>query len=643
MMANHYKIVLRLIPMLCLPALLVPVLAQTVADNKKLQANAGERSTATPGEGESLQAQRRTFAISLVTSVADEARSYRDLALRSRVLARAADTLWDADSDTARTLFYRAWDAAEKGDAEEVSLKTPDKPPPMVVALRRMSGRDLRAEVLNLVAGRDRALGEEFLARLAADTKHESENVKSDPTTRNTADSWAGSEATAKRLQVARRLLDAGQVERALEFAAPGLNQVNVNSIGFLSALRAKDRGTAALADQRFSALLALAEFDPSSDANTVSGLSSYAFTPGIYVIFMADGQSRWSQPGESSGSLNPPNLPALLRSKFFQVAAGILLRPLPPPDRDVTTSGYLGSYMVIKRLLPLFDQSAPDAAAALRSKMSSLASNDRTKVMDNDSPVLTNGLQSKETGDNGVRNIQDRLDHAKSTTERDSIYADAAAALGDQGDPRAQDVADKIDNSDRRAQVRSYVDFELVRVAIGKKDPSETTRLAKAGQFTHTQRAWAYTQVARLLMNSERPRALQVLEDAADEARRVEDDKPDRALVLIGVARQFVAADRVRVWEILDEAVKAANLTENFTGENIQLTFPLWTKAGPKFPSIGGEDFSLSGVLGALTKDDLYRSIDLAKSFKNDAPRATAILAIARAMLAKDAEVSLK
>lgn len=639
MMANHYKTVLRLIPMLCLPVLLGPVLAQTVADNKKLQAN-GEANTAKASEGETLQAQRRTFAISLVISLADEARSYRDLALRPRVLARAADTLWDVDSDTARTLFYRAWDAAEKGDAEEVTLKTQEKPPPMVVALRRMSGRDLRAEVLGLVAGRDRALGEEFLARLTAGNKRESEDVKSGPTTGNTSDSWAGSEATAKRLQMARRLLDAGQVERALEFAAPVLNQVNVNSIGFLSALRAKDRATAEIADQKFSALLALAEFDPLSDANTVSGLSSYAFTPGVYVTFMADGESRWSQPGESSGPLNPPNLPPVLRYKFLKVAAGILLRPLPPPDRDVTSSGYLGTYMVIKRLLPLFDQSAPDAAAALRSKMRSLASNDRLRVMDSDSSLLTKGLQSEETGDNGLKNLQDRLDHAKTTTERDSVYADAAVALGSQGDSRAQDLADKIDKADRRAQVRSYVDFELVRFAIRKKEPSEIIRLAKAGQLTHTQRAWAYIQAARLLTNSDRTRSLQMLEDAVDEARRVDKDNADRASLLISVATQFLTADHVRAWEIMGEVVEAANAAEGFTGENVQLSFPIATRDGIKISSIGGEEFALTGVLRSLVKDDLYRAIDLAKSFKNVAPRANATLAIARAMLEKDEEI---
>ncbi len=66
-------------------------------------------------------AQLPAFAISLAISLATEARSYSDLALRPRVMARAADVLWDADNLTARELFKRAWDEAEKGDADEVA------------------------------------------------------------------------------------------------------------------------------------------------------------------------------------------------------------------------------------------------------------------------------------------------------------------------------------------------------------------------------------------------------------------------------------------------------------------------------------------------------------------------------------------
>lgn len=63
-----------------------------------------------------LAEARRTMAISLITSLADEARGFRDLMLRARVQARSADVLWEVDHENARALFRRAWNSAEAAD-----------------------------------------------------------------------------------------------------------------------------------------------------------------------------------------------------------------------------------------------------------------------------------------------------------------------------------------------------------------------------------------------------------------------------------------------------------------------------------------------------------------------------------------------
>jgi hypothetical protein len=122
--------------------------------------------------------QLPAFATSLVIAIATEARSFTDLALRPRVMARAADVLWDVDNFTARSLFTRAWDEAEQGDKEEVTINTKDNPPAMVTAMRRMSGRDLRFEVLNMMAKRDLALSEKYFAKLQSQEESEKESSK---------------------------------------------------------------------------------------------------------------------------------------------------------------------------------------------------------------------------------------------------------------------------------------------------------------------------------------------------------------------------------------------------------------------------------------------------------------------------------
>src|SRR5688572_30521057 len=90
-------------------------------DTPQKKSAKSEKPTPAANKGERinpLAEQRRNTAISLLTSLADEAKAYRDQVLRARVLARAADALWTGDTERARALFERAWDAAVTADAE---------------------------------------------------------------------------------------------------------------------------------------------------------------------------------------------------------------------------------------------------------------------------------------------------------------------------------------------------------------------------------------------------------------------------------------------------------------------------------------------------------------------------------------------
>jgi hypothetical protein len=479
-----------------------------------------------------------------------------------------------------------------------------------------------------MAARRDRALGEEFLGKLK-DEKVDAKISKSDAAIQNTSDTWSQSANALKRLQLARKLLDDGEIDRAMEFAAPVLDQVNFNSISFLSSLRLK-RSEAA--DQRFNYLLTRSELDPLSDANTVSGLSSYLFSPSHYVTFQSDGSARWSQTDEP---YPPPSVSATLRNKFFQVAASILLRPLPKPDQDLTSSGRNGKYMVIKRLLPLFDRYAPDTAVALRSQLSVLTQGS-SGVQRDSSSFLTEGLLTEESATKPLEKMQEQLDQAKTSRERDGIYADVAVRLADLGDCTAQDLADKIDDSNRRSQVRSYVDFQLVRLAVRKKDSTEAIRLAKSSQLTHAQRVWVYVQVARLLDDSQRSRSLELLAEAVNEANRIDGDDPLRVSALIAAATGFITFDKVRAWEVMSETVTVANSIEAFTGEDTSIQAQVITRSGLKISSVSGKEFGLAGAFHSLANEDLHRAVELVKSLKQESPRALAMLAVAAAVLDK-------
>jgi len=579
-------------------------------------------------EADADAAQQRTIAVSLVTGLADEARSFKDQTRRARVQARAADILWDTDPDRARELFRRAWEAAETADTEAAKKRAEEMKrmetggEPVVVR----GGPSLRSEVLRLVAKRDRKLGEEFLKALDEATEKARAETAADQR-RNNPGFRAGA---SHRLQLARRLVEDGEVERAIEFATPALDSVNVDSIFFLSALREKN---AQLADAAYTTLLARAARDPNSDANTVSGLSSYLFTPFIYVTFERSGGANQNQQRQPTPA---PAVDAALRANFFKIAFQILMQPLPAPDQDRSTSGHTGKYLTIKRLLPLFEQYAADLAPGLRTQMTALASYVPPTFQQGENRAVTVGIQPDDVESDPYQRMQERLDRATRADERDAIYADYAVALIEGGDPRGKDLVDKIENSELRKSVKAYTDFALTDAAVQKKDVAEIIRLVKNGELTSIQKVWALTSAAKLVAASERSRAADILEQAAAEARRIGGTDPDRAKALTAVAVGFGEIDQVRAWEILGEVVKAANNADSFTGEDSSVYSRLQTKFMVVMNQASAPDFDLLAIFRHLARADLLRAVQLAKTFTGEAPRAVATLAIARSVLEK-------
>jgi hypothetical protein len=599
--------------------LCLALLAQTTFGQPKKTKAAAE-------DADAEAAQQRTVAISLVTSLADEARSFKDMTRRARVQARAADVLWDTDPERARELFRRAWEAAETVDAESAKKRAEEmkrlesEGGPVVIR----GGPDLRSEVLRLVAKRDRKLGEEFLKALDEAAEKERDDVaadqrRKDPNTRLGA---------SQRLQLARRLVEDGEVERAIQFATPALNAVNIDTIFFLSALREKN---AQLADAAYTNLLALAARDPSSDANTVSGLSSYLFTPFLYVTFEPSGGANQAR---QRGPTPAPQTDASLRNNFLKVAYQILMQPLAAPDQDRTTSGQTGKYLVIKRLLPLFEQYAADLAPGLRTQMTALASYVPQQMQQGENRSVSVGIQPESEEGDPLQRMQERLDRAKTSEERDAIYADYAVALSQDGNPRGKDLVDKIENTELRKSVKAYTDFQLVQLAVRNKDVPEITRLVKTGELTSIQKVWALASAAKFVVATERSRATDLLDEALAESRRISGSDPDRARALTAVAVGLADIDCVRAWEVLNEVVKAANSADAYTGEDSRISSRLQTKMMVVMANSTAEDFDLLAVFRHLARADLLRAIQLAKTFTGEAPRAVATLAIARTVL---------
>lgn len=579
--------------------------------------------------------QQKALALSLLVSLANDARSYPDQKLRARTLSRIADALWEPDPEQGRALFRKAWDAAEVADQDSARRAEEERQRQQAATggFALAAPSDLRSEVLRLAAKRDRALGEELLDKLKEARTREATDASS-PARPEPLDT---SVAIKQRLRLANQLLDT-DVERALQFADPALGTITMEGLNFLSFLRDKNP---AAADQRYARMLAIADTDLKSDANTVSLLSSYLFTPHLFVTFEPGGGQQSSQMNQRTP---PPDVTPELRNAFFRTAAQVLLRPSPSREQDRSSSGLQGKYLVIRRLMPLFEQYASkETTEQLRGEMAVLGQGTDRDVREDDDDDDGRGVQRGITPDRKAEDVEkamlDRIDRAKNAAERDALYLQLAIRTAQKGDMRARDFTEKVDDSELRKQAKPFVDMTLAMVAVEKKDTEKALTLASKGELTHIQRVWLLTQAAKELPAADREKALEIIADASVEARRIDVSDPDRPRALVAVANAFVTTDRGRAWETMLEVAKASNSAEGFNGEDGRLEMRLQTKFMTSLRSSTVDDFNLPGVFRSLSEENATQAIEIARSFEGEAPRATALIAVARALLSEKAK----
>jgi hypothetical protein len=208
--------------------------AQTPPAARALRKDSPRKPSPAAEDSDAAYRLRRDTAVALLVELAADARGYKDRGLSARVRALAADALWKADEEMARSLFREAWEASDSAE--------------------------VRAEVLRAAARYDHALGEEFLEKLV-EAERGGEEDGGEPA-RARPDPTLPPAAVAQRLRLARLLLDSGDATAAVEFAGPALARVTMPGVIFLSGLRAKNREAA---DQLYEALLRRTALDPSA------------------------------------------------------------------------------------------------------------------------------------------------------------------------------------------------------------------------------------------------------------------------------------------------------------------------------------------------------------------------------------------
>jgi len=604
-----------------------PVWAQESksAPAAKAEAAKPKRAERAPSEtAEMNEAGRRAVALSLLVALAEESRGYGDDVLRARVQARTADTLWGHERERARDLFRRAWDSAEAAEREYAREGGGSFGPRTRGGGVRTGPRPLvRSEVLRLAARRDQALAEEFLARM---NPPKDDGAAASASGASSQAAELPPAAASERLRLAGELLERGDASRAAQIAGPALLGVTERGIRFLVELRGKD---AAGADSLFAALVARAAADADTDANTVSLLTSYAFTPSIYLTVSPGGI-----PSSMSYAPRPaPELSPALRESFFRVASAALLRPLP--ELDQTSAGRGGTYFIAARLLPLFERHAPQLAPAVRAQLAALRTDAPARLQAGDERALDRGMTPApdDAAEKIAGELEDSLAHAANSDERDRAYAFAAMKAAGAGDARAAEYAEKIDGDTRRGLLR-FANYNLVGALIRRGEADEALKAARKGDLPAPVLSWALGRASDLLSKTDRARALELLDESLSVARKIDAGTPERAYSLVAVAARYATLDRARARELTAELIRAANAVENFTGENGNTNVRLEGKFSIQMGTELAAPGDLPSLFAALAEDDLFAAVESARAFSGHAPRSLATVAVARSVL---------
>src|ERR1041384_61428 len=160
----------------------------------------------------------------------------------------------------------------------------------------------------------------------------------------------------------------------------------------------------------------------------------------------------------------------------------------------------------MVMRLLPLFQQFAPNFVGPLNAQLASLGPEAARTTANTGDVALKRGMGNG--GETNDAELTERLDRAKNSDERDRAYAFAAIAAAEKAESRARDLAEKIEDAETRKGVNTFVDYMLIRAVITQKRPDDALLLVRRAELPRTLRAHFLTRVATLKLKDDPVRA---------------------------------------------------------------------------------------------------------------------------------------
>ncbi|HWS87136.1 MAG TPA: hypothetical protein VN282_09245 [Pyrinomonadaceae bacterium] len=583
-----------------------------------------------------LRAQARARARDLAASTAVEALKWDDRQAAVRVLSDAADLLWADYPERCVEWLRSAWELADTLPDEDADSS--------VRRFRSSSPRSrARAAVLTAAQKHDRQLADSFLKRLAAEDEQSGgaarRGVFDDRTARsehllNMALALAESDPAVA----------AGLAERSLS------DGVSFQFQSVLLALRARDE---AAANRVFDAALErLGRGHTRPDEGQV--LASYLFTPGR-VLSAGSGRTAALAVGTQAPAfrLTPAEADPARTHRFLAVMQGILLSS-PEPSLTPNPSQSAWEFMTLSgSLAEGFKVYAPELWLPVAQRMNRVAPDLAPARADGRLPAAARE-RLKSDADEGqfnrlyVDGLEEAAAQESDPVARKLAFVRAAMATTPQELERGRKLADKIDETDLRRQVVSFLLYRAALSNLEGGQPEAAVRLSAEAAPLHRSiilvEAARRTAAARPAGEGEgaalarRHRALELLSEADRLLKR--DDLPPAALrVRLGLVAALAPVDVARAMQAFDESITALNADTHFDpfDESAPRETGLGDVAEATLPRLRA-GYGLRDAVTPLAQADLERSIGIASRLSATAVRGVCILSIARTVLSAGA-----
>jgi hypothetical protein len=546
----------------------------------------------------------RDNALEIIRQQLDAAKSFNDTVQRIAVMIRAADLLWPYQQAKARATFNEAFNLATQDFKEKG-----DEP--------RKAGRALLAEtpdqryvVIRAIARRDPAWARNLTDEMLKKERQEAEEA--------TAQNPQADERTAGKL------LD--------------------SAISFLSydPAAANSFATASL---RYPASIRLTAFmykfaevnQKAADQFYKQALVVYGDKPVREFLYLAAYPFGLSDAGDMPWSgtyIVPANFAPdpLLKRLFVQTLLQRAQQSLQVPlDEGDNYNGFPGTghiLQVLTRVEPLVQKFVPElygpAEQARNNLLSSLQPENQEVFL---RPQSGQGAPRRKTFDEQI----EAAGNEPNASRRDELLTTAilSASPAEVLDSVVK-AADKISDSNLRAQLLDWLYFSRTQGALKDKQLDEAAKLASKVQEVD-QRAYLYSEIAKLsIQNIETQNQARALLDEIITTAGKGPDTVVTARALLSAAYMYLKLDPSRSISVFGEAIKTINKIEAPDFSNQSLIRRIEGKNFARYAVFKTPGFDPENAFQEMAKVDFDNALSLASNFTDKTLRAQTMLALA-------------